>query len=677
MGPTCPGLFTPMQKPTQEIPLAQLEPSPTNPRKHFDPEKLKELAASIARNVAEKVGRNGLWQPLLVRPVWCQGCKTAAQIEDRRTRAEGAKNPAFEIVDGERRQRAFKLLEADPVRRAALAQGETPVSVPCDVCELTDTQVVEIQLITYIQKEALTLLEEANGFAQLTKLKAEDGSPLHTPATIAARLGCKEDYVHVRIKLLRLPPVAMTAVAEKRIGIEIARAIARIPHPEDRVKAAAAIVQPARLGGETMTTREATLFISENFMHELKGAPFDTADAKLDEKAGSCAACPNRTGNNPELFGDVQRGDICTLPLCYRQKCKLAFERASAAALAGDRDVAAVVAGEQAAEYFSPHDGVSLPAESQFVDFSKKPPESFVSSAVDYAKLPTWERLCDGLAVKKTIVQDREGRMRVLVPRDLAIAAAIENGEEIFVSGIGAKRPAANAEESKAKKAEAAAQKRDLAVAVACSAAVRIAMLKSSGQLVDGDCTMLAVPQEIVEPVLDLVLEAAGPTGAWWLLETLRVKKPVDLTTEQTLRKALERVKAPNERFAIAVELLYARQLRLGGVKSCAPFLALAKGLAVDLKAVEAATVAEMKPPVRQAQGAAAAAAGTNDPKRLAEWVKARAKGMSDEKIAASYRVPVADVTGALGVAGPVVARSTRKARSARGAKGAAGGKKK
>src|SRR5688572_22009841 len=84
--------------------IADLDPSPTNPRKTFDAGGLKELAASISAQ--------GIIQPLVVRP---------------RPAAKGR----YEIVAGERRWRAAQLAAID--------------AVPVIVRELTDGQALEIQ----------------------------------------------------------------------------------------------------------------------------------------------------------------------------------------------------------------------------------------------------------------------------------------------------------------------------------------------------------------------------------------------------------------------------------------------------------------------------------------------------------------------------------------------------
>ena len=108
------------------IPINLLQPSPTNPRKHFDQAKLEELAASI-----RKIGQI---QPILVRP------------RDGARRGEAL----YEIVAGERRFRASKLAAQEHIQAI--------------VRDMSDHEVLELQLIENLQREDLTALEEADGY---------------------------------------------------------------------------------------------------------------------------------------------------------------------------------------------------------------------------------------------------------------------------------------------------------------------------------------------------------------------------------------------------------------------------------------------------------------------------------------------------------------------------------
>src|SRR5690242_10641442 len=67
-----------------DVPLAWIRPNPHNPRKTFDPEKLRELAESIKAH--------GLLEPLVVRSVTGSGA------------------PSYELLAGERRWRVMLLL---------------------------------------------------------------------------------------------------------------------------------------------------------------------------------------------------------------------------------------------------------------------------------------------------------------------------------------------------------------------------------------------------------------------------------------------------------------------------------------------------------------------------------------------------------------------------------------
>src|SRR5438034_11591925 len=103
------------------VALRDVQPNTEQPRKHFDDEKLGELAASIKAH--------GLLQPIVVRP-------TAAGLE---------------IVAGERRFRAAQLAGLD--------------RLPALVREVEDP--LELALIENLQREDLSPLEEAEGLADL------------------------------------------------------------------------------------------------------------------------------------------------------------------------------------------------------------------------------------------------------------------------------------------------------------------------------------------------------------------------------------------------------------------------------------------------------------------------------------------------------------------------------
>lgn len=251
--------------------LARITPSATNPRRTFNQAQLDELTDSVRQH--------GVLQPILVRPI--------VGTEDR-----------FELVCGERRYRAAMAAELR--------------EVPALVRPLTDLQVLEVQLIENLQREGLHELEEAEGYERLI---ATHG---YSVDDLAAKVGKSRSYVYQRMKLTDLGDRARKAFYAGKLSFSTALLIARIPTQDLQVKALAEITADRWDGG--MSARMAADHIQRTYMLRLAEAPFPRHDAGLLPEAGACGDCPKRTGNQPELFGDVKSGDTCTDPACFGAK---------------------------------------------------------------------------------------------------------------------------------------------------------------------------------------------------------------------------------------------------------------------------------------------------------------------------------------------------------------------
>ena len=107
------------------LPISEIEPNRSQPRKEFDEKALAELADSISQH--------GLLQPLLVRPLTLGG---------------------YQIVAGERRYRACRMAGIN--------------EVPVIIRELSDTETMEIALIENLQREDLNPIEEAMSLSCFT-----------------------------------------------------------------------------------------------------------------------------------------------------------------------------------------------------------------------------------------------------------------------------------------------------------------------------------------------------------------------------------------------------------------------------------------------------------------------------------------------------------------------------
>ena len=185
------------------LPISQVESCSSQPRKHFDPESLQELADSITEH--------GIIQPLTVRRL-----------------ASGY----YQIIAGERRWRAARL--------AGLTE------VPVIVMEADDRKAAELAMIENLQREDLNPMEEAAGFQSLIE------SYHMTQEEAAQRVGKSRSAVTNALRLLGLTPSVRKLVEEGKLSAGHARALVPLS-PSLQESAANAIVS----GGLSVRQTEA------------------------------------------------------------------------------------------------------------------------------------------------------------------------------------------------------------------------------------------------------------------------------------------------------------------------------------------------------------------------------------------------------------------------------------
>ena len=303
------------------VAITSIARSLTNPRKHFDPAKLQELADSIAAS--------GVHQPILLRPL------PGHRLEDTHREARALKQPApeYELVAGERRWRACQL--------AKVAQ------IPAMIRPMTDEQALEAQVIENLQREDVTELEEAEGYESLmkhSKLNADQ---------VGAKIGKSRGYVYGRLKLLDLCQQAREALREGKIDFSKALLVARIPNEQLQIKALDFMTDDD-WRGEFPSYRACAQHVQNEFMLRLDTARFKITDASLLPEAGTCTDCKKRTGANQELWSDIDSADVCTDPKCFHEKSD-----AQTALLVRDAQDKGqnVITGAEAAELASDHWG--------------------------------------------------------------------------------------------------------------------------------------------------------------------------------------------------------------------------------------------------------------------------------------------------------------------------------
>jgi ParB family chromosome partitioning protein len=160
------------------IPINQIQPNPDQPRVEIGD--LTELTASIKQN--------GVLEPILVKP--------------------NLKTGIWMIIAGERRWRASNL--------AGLTE------VPCIELDIDDKSIAEIALIENLQRKDLTIWEESDGLAYLSKQFS------YTHEEISKKIGKSRTTVTECMAIASLPEdirqkCRQAEIISKSILVEIAR----------------------------------------------------------------------------------------------------------------------------------------------------------------------------------------------------------------------------------------------------------------------------------------------------------------------------------------------------------------------------------------------------------------------------------------------------------------------
>lgn len=483
---------------SKDVAINRLIPWASQPRKHFNEAALADLT--------ESVRKHGVLSNLIVRPEWAVGAVTESEITARCEKYGEGEPAKFGIVSGERRFRA--------AQRAGLE------TVPMVCKPLTDPDAMLINLSEQIQHGELTPLEEGAAFQQMLDYLGDDGQPLHTADSLAAGLGKDATYVINRIKLLDTSSSMRTALEAGTIPVTQALIVARIPLEESRAEAAKAILTGGA-GGGPMTVDQTQDYVATHYMRQLKGAPFNQDDALLVPAAGSCTTCPKRTGNNPAVFGEVKRGDICTDPTCFLTKCQALHTRRTAELQYGK-----ALTAEESAPLFQEHAPTLLRWDGEWVDIEDRPDKHLLKSEVKTA--PTWGELSEkarkaGMSLDVVHAIDGAGHTRTLVKQAQLVAAAPKLGEPVFAEN-GSRAPKAVDPADKRITEEREKNERQLKQTLAGMAALQLNM------------RLFEMPPAFAR-LLPVVLDLIGHDGLWLLCKLLGLKTGEPVAMVKTLLK--------------------------------------------------------------------------------------------------------------------------------------------
>ena len=172
----------------QYIPVEWINVGAWQPRRQFDREQLEELASSISEK--------GIVQPVLLRPTPDQPGR-------------------FQLVAGERRWRAAQIARLH--------------EIPAVVRELTEAECYEIALIENIQRQDLSVIDEAQGYAKLLEINS------YTQDQLAKIIGKSRSHIANLLRLLGLPVTVQGLLRDGHLTMGQARPL--VGHPQAEILA--------------------------------------------------------------------------------------------------------------------------------------------------------------------------------------------------------------------------------------------------------------------------------------------------------------------------------------------------------------------------------------------------------------------------------------------------------
>ncbi|WP_456277196.1 nucleoid occlusion protein [Bacillus sp. AK128] len=178
----------------KKLPLSDIVPNRFQPRTVFDDDKIHELSLTIRTH--------GIIQPIVVRE-YEQG--------------------KYEIIAGERRFRAVTKLGWD--------------TIPAIIKDFNDAETASVALIENLQREELSVIEEAIAYAKLLELHNL------TQEALAQRLGKGQSTVANKLRLLKLPEEVQEALLQKLITERHARALIPLKDSDKQIKLVKEIIE--------------------------------------------------------------------------------------------------------------------------------------------------------------------------------------------------------------------------------------------------------------------------------------------------------------------------------------------------------------------------------------------------------------------------------------------------
>ncbi|WP_284140661.1 MULTISPECIES: nucleoid occlusion protein [unclassified Virgibacillus] len=171
-----------------QLPVVNIQPNRYQPRSMFNEDKIAELAQTI--------NTHGMIQPIVVRKI-------------------DGEEGQYELIAGERRWRAVQSLGWE--------------FISAIIRDMSDTQTASVALIENLQREELTVIEEAIAYAKLLEMHEL------TQEALAQRLGKNQSTIANKLRLLKLPEEVQQALLTKQITERHARALIKLKEAEKQL----------------------------------------------------------------------------------------------------------------------------------------------------------------------------------------------------------------------------------------------------------------------------------------------------------------------------------------------------------------------------------------------------------------------------------------------------------
>lgn len=161
-----------------ELPLDEIKPNPYQPRYLFNDEKIDELAKSIKEH--------GVFQPIIVKKM----------------------NGYYAIISGERRFRACKKLGLK--------------TIPAIIRMYEKSKMIQIALIENLQRENLTVVEEAKAYLQI--MRELD----YTQKEVGEKVGKSRSHITNMLGILSLSDKILELIDSGKISMGHARVLSKL-----------------------------------------------------------------------------------------------------------------------------------------------------------------------------------------------------------------------------------------------------------------------------------------------------------------------------------------------------------------------------------------------------------------------------------------------------------------